>query len=57
MVDLLRQIREKLNQEIEKVLTDEQKEKFRKLRESRGPAPGEAGPPGRLKPPNFSGNG
>jgi hypothetical protein len=43
--DPLRQIREKMDQEIEKVLTDEQKEKFRELRKARGPMPGEGEPP------------
>jgi len=45
----LRQIREKLNQEIEKVLTDEQKEKFRQLMKRRPPEADE----GRLLPPPF----
>jgi Spy/CpxP family protein refolding chaperone len=48
--DPLRQIREKMDQEIEEVLTDEQKEKFRELRKARGPMPGEGGPPG---PPSW----
>ena len=47
--DPLRQIREKMDKEIEKILTDEQKEKFRQLRKTRAPMPGEAGPP---RPPS-----
>jgi Spy/CpxP family protein refolding chaperone len=45
----LRQFREKMDQEIEKVLTGDQKEKFRQLRKTRGPIPGEAEPP---RPPS-----
>lgn len=45
MGDPLRQAKEKMDQEIDKVLTDEQRVKFRELRKNRGPAPGDAGPP------------
>ena len=42
--DGLRRVREKLDQEIEKVLTDEQKEKFRRLMKMRRPMPEEGQP-------------
>ena len=44
MGDPLRQAREKMDQEIEKVLTDEQKQKFQELRKTRRPGPAEGGP-------------
>jgi hypothetical protein len=44
-----REFMEKMDQEIEKILTDEQKEKFRDLKKRRGPVPGEAEPP---RPPS-----
>jgi Spy/CpxP family protein refolding chaperone len=47
--DSRRQFMEKMDQEIEKILTDEQKEKFREFRKHRGPVPGEGEPP---RPPS-----
>ena len=44
-----RQFREKMDQEIEKVLTDEQKEKFRQFRKIRPPLPEDSSPP---RPPS-----
>lgn len=43
----LPQIREKLDREIENILTDEQKEKFRQLMKMRPPRPDESQPPPR----------
>lgn len=45
----LRQIREKMDQEIKKVLTDDQREKFRQFMKMRGPMPEDAKPP---RPPS-----
>jgi hypothetical protein len=39
VADALQEIRKKVNQEIEKVLTDDQKEKFRQFMKRRGPRP------------------
>jgi Spy/CpxP family protein refolding chaperone len=49
--DALRRVREKLDQEIEKVLTDDQKEKFREIMKRRPPMREQGQPLGPLSPP------
>ena len=48
--DALRRVREKLDQEIEKVLTDDQKEKFREIMKRRPPMREQGQPLGPLSP-------